>query len=90
MMREWADSFDGKLRFRPPDAGAITLMRYDADVPSIDIAECVRTRQSVLIVPGSHLGLEGFLRIWMGGRSDYLREGLKRVEAELRPILDPA
>lgn len=88
MMRAWADSFGGKLHFRPPDAGAITLMRYDADVPSVEIAEHVRTKRSVLIVPGSHLGLEGFLRIWMGGRPDYLREGLARVEKELRPLLD--
>jgi aspartate/methionine/tyrosine aminotransferase len=88
MMRGWAESFEGKLRFRPPDAGAITLMKYDADVPSVDIAERIRTRQSVLIVPGSHLGLEGFLRIWMGGKQEYLREGLKRIETELRPLLD--
>ena len=87
LMREWVDGFDGRLRFRPPDAGAITLMKYDADISSIEIAERVRTRQSVLIVPGSHLGLEGFLRIWMGGREDFLREGLRRVAEELRPML---
>jgi len=41
----------------------------------------------VLIVPGAHLGLEGFVRIWMGGEPEYIREGLARVGEELRQVL---
>jgi hypothetical protein len=48
----------------------------------------VRTRQSTLIVPGSHVGLEGHLRIWLGGREPFLREGLQRIGAELAPLFD--
>ena len=54
---------------------------------SLTIAERVRTRQSTLIVPGSHVGLEGYLRIWLGGREEFLREGLRRIGVELREIL---
>jgi aspartate/methionine/tyrosine aminotransferase len=36
-----------------------------------------------LVVPGSHLGIEGYLRLWLGAREDYLREGLRRVGQEL-------
>jgi aspartate/methionine/tyrosine aminotransferase len=81
--REWIASFDGYLSWREPRAGAIALVRYDADVPSLDIAERVRTRQSTLIVPGSHVGLEGYLRIWLGGKEDFLKEGLRRIGLEL-------
>jgi hypothetical protein len=27
------------------------------------------------------------LRIWLGGREEFLREGLRRIGTELRPIL---
>ena len=81
--RAWVDSFDGRLTWREPQAGAIALVKYDADVPSIEIAERVRPSQSTLIVPGAHVGLEGYLRIWIGGAEERLREGLRRIGKEL-------
>jgi aspartate/methionine/tyrosine aminotransferase len=86
--REWIESFGGRLTWREPQAGAIALVRYDADAASLDVAERVRTKQSTLIVPGSHVGLEGYLRIWLGGREEFLREGLRRIGEELRPLFD--
>jgi aspartate/methionine/tyrosine aminotransferase len=86
--REWIGSFGGRLTWREPQAGAIGLVRYDADVPSLDVAERIRLDQSTLIVPGLHVGLEGYLRIWLGGREEFLREGLRRIGTELRPLFD--
>jgi aspartate/methionine/tyrosine aminotransferase len=86
--REWIRGFNGRLTWREPAAGAIALVNYSAGVPSVDIAERVRTRQSTLIVPGSHVGLEGYLRIWLGGREEFLREGLRRIALELRTLFD--
>jgi aspartate/methionine/tyrosine aminotransferase len=86
--REWAEGFGGRLKWTPPAAGAIALMRYEADTPSLAIAEQVRTRQSTLIVPGTHVGIEGHVRIWLGGREDYLREGLRRIGTELTSLFD--
>jgi aspartate/methionine/tyrosine aminotransferase len=85
--RDWVHGFGGRLTWRQPQAGAIGLVRYDADVPSLEIADRVRTRQNTLIVPGIHLGLEGYLRIWLGGREPFLREGLRRIGAELTGVL---
>ena len=44
--------------------------------------------QSTLIVPGSHVGLEGHLRVWLGGKEPFLREGLRRIGDELKPLFD--
>jgi aspartate/methionine/tyrosine aminotransferase len=88
IVREWVEGFAGRLRWTEPTAGAIGLMKYDADVPSLAIADRVRTRQSTLIVPGNHVGIEGHLRIWLGGREEYLREGLRRIAAELTLLFD--
>ena len=86
--REWMPTFGGRLTWQEPQAGAIALVKYDADVPSLDIAELIRTRQSTLIVPGTHVGVDGYLRIWLGGREPFLREGLRRIGLELKPLFD--
>jgi hypothetical protein len=40
-------------------------------------------KQSTLVVPGAYVGLEGYLRIWLGAREEYLQEGLRRIGVEL-------
>jgi aspartate/methionine/tyrosine aminotransferase len=84
--REWVAGFAGFLEWREPEAGAIALVKYNAPIRSADLAERMRTRQSTLVVPGAYIGLEGYLRIWLGAREDYLREGLRRIEVELRAL----
>src|SRR5579872_2945117 len=86
--RQWVDSFGGRLTWTEPTAGAIGLMKYDADTPSKAIAQRVRLNQSTLVVPGAHVGLEGHLRIWLGGTEAFLREGLRRIGAELTALFD--
>ena len=83
---EWLNSFDGLLEWCAPHAGAIGLVKYNAPVGSVDLAERVRARQSTLVVPGAYLGVEGYLRLWLGGREEFLREGLRRVAEELRRL----
>ena len=46
----------------------------------------IRVNQSVLIVPGAHLGLEGYLRWWLGGKPEFLTEGLRRMGIELNEM----
>jgi aspartate/methionine/tyrosine aminotransferase len=86
--RTWVDDFGGRLTWTEPKAGAIALMKYDADAPSTAIADRVRLSQSTLIVPGSHVGLEGHLRLWLGGKEDFVREGLRRIGTELKALFD--
>lgn len=90
IMRDWIASFEGFLSFREPQAGALCLVRYNSDTPSYEICERVRIDESVLIVPGVHLGLEGFLRIWLGGKPEFLKEGLRRIKKTLDVYDRPA
>ena len=85
--QHWIEAFEGRVTWRAPKAGAIALVKYDANVSSVTIADRVRVNRSTLIVPGSHVGLEGYLRIWLGGQEEFLREGLSRIAAELTPVL---
>ncbi len=84
--REWMAGFGDRLSWREPQAGAIALVKYEGVEPSVALAERIRVNQSTLVVPGSHVGLEGYLRIWLGGREEFLREGLARIGRELRRV----
>ena len=76
-MREWVAGFGGFLTFREPRAGALCLMRYHSATPELRrCASAFGCKQSVLIVPGAHLGLEGYLRIWLGGKPEFLTRGI--------------
>lgn len=86
--RAWIESFGGRITWREPDAGAIALIKYDSALPSVTLADRIRTRQNTLVVPGSHVGLEGHLRVWLGGREDFLREGLRRIGVELEVMFE--
>ena len=86
--RQWIESFGGHVTWRQPAAGAIALIKYESSIPSVELAEHIRVRQNTLVVPGSHVGLEGYLRIWLGGHEAFLREGLRRIGVELRRALD--
>jgi len=80
---DWVVGLGDGYSFIPPKAGALAFLRYAAPIPSLELVERIRTNQSTLIVPGIHLGLEGYLRIWLGGEEAYLEEGLRRVAEEL-------
>jgi aspartate/methionine/tyrosine aminotransferase len=80
---DWIAELGEGFSFVPPEAGAFCFMKYTADVPSVELAECIRRKRSTLIVPGLHFGLEGYLRVWLGGKAEFLREGLRRIGAEL-------
>lgn len=62
-----------------PEAGAILYVRYAHPINSTVLATRLREEQSVLIVPGDHFGMDGFLRLGFGEPPDYNRAGLDRL-----------
>ena len=53
-------------QWRRPDAGAICYARYPWTEASADIAERLRLKQDLLLVPGTQFGNEGWLRFGIG------------------------
>ena len=45
----------------------------------VGLVTALRLEKSVLIVPGDHFGMDGYLRIGFGDQVDYLRQGLERL-----------
>jgi aspartate/methionine/tyrosine aminotransferase len=80
VIAEWLDAHGGLFSYTPPDAGAIVYVRYHYDINSTDLVTRLREQKSVLIVPGDHFGMDGYLRIGFGEETAYLREGLGRLK----------
>ncbi len=78
LLRSWVDSQDG-LELVRPAAGAMTLVKYEYPVASVELADRLRREKSVLVVPGSHFGLEGYLRVGYGIPTGELTEALGRT-----------
>jgi aspartate/methionine/tyrosine aminotransferase len=82
-MTDWLEETGG-FHWRDPDAGAICFVRYDADISSEELAERLRIEQSVLIVPGSHFGLDRYIRFGLGMPTASFERALERVGETLR------
>jgi aspartate/methionine/tyrosine aminotransferase len=80
------DRHDGLFSYAPPDAGAIVYVRYRHAINSTELVTRLRQEKSVLIVPGDHFGMDGYLRIGFGDEPAYLREALDRVHALVRNL----
>ena len=80
ILREWMEEHPDIFSFTPPDAAAITFVRYHLDINSTEFVERLRSEKSVLIVPGDHFGMDHFVRISFGLPHDYLVPALERIQ----------
>lgn len=69
-----------------PEAGAIIYARYNYRINSTELVTRLRDEKGVLIVPGDHFGMDGYLRLGFGERPEYLRQGLERLHALLMSL----
>jgi aspartate/methionine/tyrosine aminotransferase len=72
----WARAQGGLFNYLPPRAGAIAYLRYNLPVNSTELIERLRDEKSVLVVPGDHFGMDGYVRIGVGGEKGVLENGL--------------
>ncbi len=75
----WLDARSELFRYIPPSAGAICYVRYGLDIGSSELAERLRVEQDVLVVPGDHFGMDGFVRLGFGNPAADLEAALDRI-----------
>jgi aspartate/methionine/tyrosine aminotransferase len=85
-LEEWLAGRSDIFSYLPPRAGAIVYTRYDLDINSSDLAQRLKDEQSVLIVPGDHFNMDGYMRIGFGPPKPELVEALDRVETVIRSV----
>jgi hypothetical protein len=83
---DWLASHGALFSHAPPDAGAIVYARYHHPINSTELVTRLREQKGVLVVPGDHFGMDGYLRIGFGDEMAYLRSGLDRLHELLVEI----
>lgn len=79
IVRRWIEKRAGALSHAAPDAGAIVFVRYHHAIDSTTLVERLRDEQSVLVVPGDHFEMDGFIRLGFGSHPALLTGGLERI-----------
>jgi len=74
------------VSWTPPHGGLLALMKYEADIPSLQLANRLAEEYSVMLAPGSAFGYEGYLRIGIGNTPELFAEGLRQTARCLRGL----
>lgn len=79
LVRKWIERRAPRLTHVAPEAGAIVFMRYAYPINSTALTDRLREEQSVLVVPGDHFNMDGYLRIGFGSDPAHLASALTLV-----------
>jgi aspartate/methionine/tyrosine aminotransferase len=77
----WVAQHADFLSWNPPRAGLLALLRYDLDVPSLELSNRLAEEYSVMLAPGSAFGFEYHLRIGVGQEPTVFAAALERASA---------
>ncbi|MBA2303584.1 MAG: aminotransferase class I/II-fold pyridoxal phosphate-dependent enzyme [Acidobacteria bacterium] len=78
LLRSWLEKRKG-FSHVAPEAGAIAFIRYSHGINSTALVDRLRIEKSVLVVPGDHFGMDGYLRIGFGSHPEHLAGSLSRI-----------
>jgi aspartate/methionine/tyrosine aminotransferase len=79
--KRFVEERSGFLSWTPPRGGLLALLRYELDVPSLELANRLSEEHGVMLAPGSAFGFEHHLRIGIGQDPPVFAEGLRRAGA---------
>ena len=65
-----------RICYVKPQSGTTALLRYDLPMASSDLCRQLQDETGVMLLPGSALDMEGWLRIGFACDTDVLRQGL--------------
>ena len=74
------------VSWTPPRGGILALMKYELEMPSLELANHLAEAYSVMLAPGAAFGYEGYLRIGIGSAPHIFAEGLRQTARCLREL----
>jgi aspartate/methionine/tyrosine aminotransferase len=80
--------YQGVFSVVPPQASAMSFVRYNLPIGSRDLALRLRREKDMLVVPGDCFGLEHHFRFSSALPEDHLAEGLTRLNALVQELLE--
>jgi aspartate/methionine/tyrosine aminotransferase len=86
-LQTWLKGHADSFSHVPPKAGAIAWAGLRRGQNSAQMAEQLREKKSVLLVPGEQLGMDSFVRFGFGGDPEHLQKALARIDEWLQESL---
>lgn len=86
-LEEQLAAHPGVFSVVPPQASAMSFVRYRMPIGSRRLAELLITEKDVLVIPGDCFGSEHHFRFSSALPAEYLREGLSRLNALAAEVL---
>lgn len=86
VLEQWLKRFGDMFTWQPPQAGAICWTRYRHVVSALKVVEKLQAEHRVLLVPGEHFGMPGYLRFGYGNELGHFQEALAETERGLKRI----
>jgi aspartate/methionine/tyrosine aminotransferase len=86
LVRKWIEKRAPRITHVAPEAGAILFARYQHPINSTALVERIRREKSVLLVPGDHFDMDGYIRIGFGNHPGHVASALDLVGEVLDTI----
>ena len=86
VLEEWMNSQDGLFSYTPPEASAVSFIRYHLDINSTELMERLCREASVFVGAGDSFGMDHHLRIAFGQKRETLEEAFRRIEKVFKEI----
>ena len=86
LYERWLEDHPRLVTAQPTAATALSFPHVAASLPSAQVAEEIRARGSVLVIPGSMMGSEGHVRLTVGFEPEFLGPALDRIAHVLEEL----
>ena len=86
VLEEWMGRQQGLFTYTPPQASAVSFIRYHLDINSTELMENLCREASVFVGAGDSFGMDHHLRIAFGQEREVLEEAFGRIENTLQSL----
>jgi len=86
VLEEWMSRQQGLFTYTPPQASAVSFIRYHLDINSTELMEKLCREASVFVGAGDSFGMDHHLRIAFGQERAVLEEAFARIEQTLKTL----
>jgi len=86
VLQEWMDSQQGLFSYTPPQASAVSFIKYNLNINSTDLMIKLIKEASVFIGAGDSFGMDHHIRIAFGQDREVLEEAFTRIQQTLESL----
>ncbi len=86
ILEAWINRQEGMFSFTPPQASAVSFVRYHMDINSTELMEKLCRDASVFVGAGDSFGMDHHLRIAFGQDKAVLEDAFSRIESTFKTL----